>query len=98
MPSASTNPLTDWQIEVFYDGACPLCVREIRFLRRLDRRGRIRYTDTLGVSNEEVAATLRDRGAIERHQELLDLYEMIAERLRRNPAVAITMSQGSENL
>ena len=27
--------------EVFYDGECPLCVREIRMLRRLDRRGRI---------------------------------------------------------
>ncbi len=32
-------------IEVFYDGGCPLCVREIDLLRRLDRRGRIRFTD-----------------------------------------------------
>lgn len=32
-------------IEVFHDGDCPLCAREIRFLRRLDRRGRIRFTD-----------------------------------------------------
>jgi predicted DCC family thiol-disulfide oxidoreductase YuxK len=53
MPSALNHPLTDWQIEVFYDGACPLCVREIRFLRRLDRRGRIRYTD---ISSEEFQA------------------------------------------
>ena len=37
---------TNRDIEVFYDGACPLCVREIRLLRRLDRRrGRIRFTD-----------------------------------------------------
>ncbi|MBW2525614.1 MAG: DUF393 domain-containing protein [Deltaproteobacteria bacterium] len=34
-----------WQIEVFYDGQCPLCVREIRMLQRLDQRGRIRFTD-----------------------------------------------------
>ncbi len=35
-----------FQIEVFYDGDCPLCLREIRFLRFLDRgRGRIRFTD-----------------------------------------------------
>jgi predicted DCC family thiol-disulfide oxidoreductase YuxK len=32
-------------IEVFYDGGCPLCLREVRVLRRLDRRGKIRFTD-----------------------------------------------------
>lgn len=31
--------------EVFYDGDCPLCVREISALRALDRRGRVRFTD-----------------------------------------------------
>jgi len=34
------------QFEVFYDGDCPLCLREIRLLQRLDRRReRIRFTD-----------------------------------------------------
>ena len=32
-------------IEVFFDGECPLCQREINLLRRLDRRQRIRFTD-----------------------------------------------------
>ncbi|MCC6214198.1 MAG: DUF393 domain-containing protein [Polyangiaceae bacterium] len=32
-------------VEVFFDGECPLCAREIRMLRRLDRAGRIRFTD-----------------------------------------------------
>ena len=32
-------------IEVFYDGGCPVCLREVRVLRRLDRRGRILFTD-----------------------------------------------------
>lgn len=53
MYTVPTRAMTDWQIEVFYDGACPLCTREIRFLRRLDRRGRIRYTD---ISSEEFQA------------------------------------------
>lgn len=34
-----------FEIEVFHDGGCPLCSREIRTLRKLDRRGRIRFTD-----------------------------------------------------
>ncbi len=34
-----------WQIEVFYDGDCPLCLREIKLLRWMDRRQRIRFTD-----------------------------------------------------
>lgn len=34
------------QVEVFFDGDCPLCTREIRVLKRLDRqRGRILFTD-----------------------------------------------------
>lgn len=33
------------QVEVWYDGACPLCAREIALLRRLDWRGRIHFID-----------------------------------------------------
>jgi predicted DCC family thiol-disulfide oxidoreductase YuxK len=32
-------------VEVFYDGECPLCMREIRMLMRLDRHGSIRFTN-----------------------------------------------------
>jgi predicted DCC family thiol-disulfide oxidoreductase YuxK len=35
-----------WQIRVLYDGDCPLCSREIRFLEKRDRgRGRIQFED-----------------------------------------------------
>jgi predicted DCC family thiol-disulfide oxidoreductase YuxK len=33
------------QVRVWYDGACPLCLREIAVMRRLDRRGRITFID-----------------------------------------------------
>lgn len=36
---------SSWQIEVFYDGDCPLCLREVKLLRWMDRRQRIRFTD-----------------------------------------------------
>lgn len=34
------------EIEVFFDGGCPLCVREISLIQHWDRRrGRIKFTD-----------------------------------------------------
>lgn len=35
-------------VKVWYDGACPLCLREIALMRRLDRRGRINFIDVAG--------------------------------------------------
>jgi predicted DCC family thiol-disulfide oxidoreductase YuxK len=35
----------DTAFEVFFDGECPLCVREMALLRQRDRAGRIRFTD-----------------------------------------------------
>jgi predicted DCC family thiol-disulfide oxidoreductase YuxK len=49
MNSVNHNPKTDeFVLEVFYDGACPLCRRELELLRRWDRRRRLRMAD---VSN-----------------------------------------------
>jgi predicted DCC family thiol-disulfide oxidoreductase YuxK len=39
-PTAVPPPLIVW-----HDGNCPLCRREITVMRRLDRRGRIRFID-----------------------------------------------------
>ena len=35
-------------LTVWHDGACPLCQREIALMRRLDRRGAIRFVDAAG--------------------------------------------------
>lgn len=40
MDHALTHNLTVW-----YDGACPLCIREIALMRRLDRDQRIAFVD-----------------------------------------------------
>ncbi len=37
--------MSSCEIEVFYDGGCPLCLREVNMLRRWDKRQKIRFTD-----------------------------------------------------
>jgi predicted DCC family thiol-disulfide oxidoreductase YuxK len=62
--------MSDHHIEVFYDGDCPLCLREIRMLRRLDRHRRIRAVDiaqdgfdagALGVPRAALLARIHGR-------------------------------------
>ncbi|MEL6258598.1 MAG: DUF393 domain-containing protein [Pseudomonadota bacterium] len=48
------------QVTVWYDGECPLCTREIAFLKRLDRRGRIDFVEV----QDETAACPLDRAAL----------------------------------
>jgi predicted DCC family thiol-disulfide oxidoreductase YuxK len=47
-------------LTVWFDGACPLCVREIGLMRRLDRRGAIAFVD---ISDSGAACPL-DRAAL----------------------------------
>ncbi len=43
------------QVEVFYDGECPLCMREIRMLQRKDRKAQIEFTDIAAPGFSAVA-------------------------------------------
>jgi len=46
-PMAQTGPTDAMNapLTVWYDGACPLCLREIAWMRRLDRKGAIHFVD-----------------------------------------------------
>ena len=37
--------MASYPLTVFFDGACPICDREIALMRRLDRRGRLKFSD-----------------------------------------------------
>ena len=59
-----------YEIEVFFDGGCPLCRREMRTLDARDRDGRIHFTDidapefdpaTVGKSREDLMARIHAR-------------------------------------
>jgi predicted DCC family thiol-disulfide oxidoreductase YuxK len=47
-------------VTVWFDGGCPLCLREIAVMRRLDRRGRISFVDV--AASDAVCPT--DRAAL----------------------------------
>lgn len=47
--SAAADDRAGFDIEVFFDGDCPLCAKEIAMLRRWDREQRIRFTDIAGI-------------------------------------------------
>jgi predicted DCC family thiol-disulfide oxidoreductase YuxK len=38
-------PPTSRELEVFFDGECPLCLREAKLMRRLDRKDALELTD-----------------------------------------------------
>lgn len=39
------RPKTEHEVTVWFDSACPLCIREIRLMRRLDSRQNIQFVD-----------------------------------------------------
>jgi predicted DCC family thiol-disulfide oxidoreductase YuxK len=59
-------------IEMFYDGDCPLCIRETRLLQRMDRHQRLRFTN--------IAAPDFDASSLQKTQD-----ELMAEMHGRLP-------------
>jgi predicted DCC family thiol-disulfide oxidoreductase YuxK len=52
--SAPSNPT--WQIKLLYDGDCPLCLREVNFLRQKDAgRGLVSFVDIADDAYEPTA-------------------------------------------
>ncbi|MDR7230404.1 putative DCC family thiol-disulfide oxidoreductase YuxK [Caulobacter sp. BE264] len=45
----------DPRLTVWFDGACPLCLREIALMKRLDRRGVIQFVD---VASEDAVCPI----------------------------------------
>ncbi len=37
--------MTTWDFKLLYDGECPLCMREVRWLQKRNRNGRLAFED-----------------------------------------------------
>ncbi len=54
------NTICKNQFEVFYDGDCPLCKREIDMIRRKDRGGQLKLTDIADENFVAEGRTLKE--------------------------------------
>ncbi len=64
--------MTQYPLTVFFDGACPICAREIAFMKRLDRRRHLTFCDfshpdydaaSIGVAPAELGRVIHARWA-----------------------------------
>lgn len=92
---------------MFYDGDCPLCRREIRLLRRLDRHGRIGFIDiaepsfdptTVGLSWQTLMDRIHGRVPDGTMIEGVEVFRRLYAAVGLGPLVAITRWVGISHL
>ena len=100
MKAPTTGP---FEVEVFYDGACPLCMREVRMLDWLDRKARIRFTDianegfdagTVGLSYGALMDRIHGRLPDGRLIEGVEVFRRLYAAVGFAPIVALTRLPG----
>ena len=93
----------DGVFEVFYDGDCPLCMREIRMLMRLDRNARIKFTDiaeptfdpaAIGTSYETLMERIHGRMPDGSWVQGVEVFRQLYARVGLAPLVAVTRAPG----
>lgn len=90
-------------LQVYFDGACPVCSREAATLRRLDRAGQIHWVDIaapdfeaagLGKSNGEFDARIQGRLPDGTWVEGVEVFRRIYSLLGYGPLVSISRLPG----
>jgi predicted DCC family thiol-disulfide oxidoreductase YuxK len=97
----------DFDVEVFYDGACPFCMREMQMLRGRDHRQRIRFVDiaasgfdaaSVGLTMETLMARIHGRLADGTLVEGVEVFRRLYAALGFAPLVALTRLPGIAQL
>jgi len=92
-----------WDVEVFFDGECPLCVREIGMLRRLDKKQRILFTDiadksfdaaSIGTDQASLMSRIQGRLADGTWIEGVEVFRRLYTAVGAGPLVAVTRIPG----
>lgn len=93
------------KLELFFDGACPLCLREVRMLQRLDRHARILFTDIAGPGFQPPTdvdySTLMDRIHARRGAqwfEGVEVFRQLYAAVGLSPLVALSRAPGITQL
>lgn len=91
------------QIEVFFDGACPLCSREVKFIHARDKKRCIVFTDIAaaefdararGLSREALMARLHARLPDERLVDGIEVFRRMYELIGFRALVAVSRWPG----
>ena len=76
------------EFEVFYDGKCPLCRREIEMIRRKDKHSRLRLTDIAAeefeptdVPLQELMEVIHGRNPDESYVKGIEVFRQIYSRI-----------------
>lgn len=92
------------ELELFFDGECPVCAREVALLGRLDRRGRLAFTDIaapgfdpapLGRTQEQLMARFTARTADGRLLDGVEVFRLAWAAVGFGPLVALTRLPGA---
>lgn len=97
-PQPSTGE-SGFKIEVFYDGECPLCMREIKFLKKKDRKRLILFSDiqqtdfdssTIHKTHQQLMAEIHGRLPDGSLIKGVEVFRRLYDAIGWNWAVAIT--------
>ena len=103
----ATGPSSAPALEVFFDGACPFCAREVRSLERRNRRGLVLFTDIAGpgfsperagVPWDALMARIHARLADGTLVEGVEVFRRVYALLGFGPLVAVTRLPGLSRL
>jgi predicted DCC family thiol-disulfide oxidoreductase YuxK len=103
MSHNSNQTRKDFDVEVFYDGDCPLCMREIRMLMRRDKNGRIVFTDiaadgfdpdSVGVDRDSLMRRIHGRLPDGRLIEGVEVFRRLYSAIGFGPLVLLSRLPG----
>jgi predicted DCC family thiol-disulfide oxidoreductase YuxK len=100
-------PGADYDVEVFFDGECPLCTKEVDFVRRRDRRARVRFVDiaapsfdaaSIGRTHDELMARIHARLPNGKLVEGVEVFRLMYTATGLRPLVALTRLPGVKQI